>query len=153
MQGKYPFVIQSYYPHMKPADIHIWEKFIRANAGFFDSVDYDVPVGEVPEWMDTENDPHAQGQAILYKKKIDVVAYRPGEIWLIELKPFAGSSALGQILTYDILFKRKHQGAEVIRPCVITNKCANGFPDLFHTKGIACTETGICSQCAHYPSI
>jgi len=153
MQGKYPFVIQSYYPHMKPADIHIWEKFIRANAGFFESVDYDVPVGEPPAWMDTENDSHAKGQAILYKKKIDVVAFRPGEIWLIELKPFAGSSALGQILAYEILYKREHKGTEVVRPCVITNACSNGFPDLFHAKGIACTETGICQKCAHYPAI
>lgn len=138
---------------MMPADIHIWEKFIRANAGMFDSVDYDVPVGELPSWLDHENDDHAASQAILYKKKIDVVAYRPGEIWLIELKPFAGSNALGQILTYDILYKREHQGTETIRPCVITNMCKNGLPTIFLQKGIACHEVGVCQQCQHYPSL
>ena len=46
MNGKYNFEIQSFYPHMKPKDIHIWEQFIRANAGFFESVDYDLKVGD-----------------------------------------------------------------------------------------------------------
>lgn len=138
---------------MKPADIHIWEKFIRANAGFFDSVDYDVPVGDLPEWLDHENDSHAASQAILYKKKIDVVGYIRDEIWLVELKPFAGSGALGQILTYEILYKREHKGTETIRPCVITNMCKNGLPTIFIEKSIACHEVGVCSQCEHYPAL
>ena len=153
MRGKFPFEIQSWYPHMKPADVHLWEKFIRANAGFFDSVDYDFPIGRGPDWLDVEGDELAKKQEILYKKKVDVVGYIGDIVWLIEVKPQAGSNALGQILSYEILFNDDFPDESHIRLGVVTNKAQNGYPRAYDMKGVRLFEVGTCSACAHYPSI
>lgn len=137
---------------MKPADVHIWEKFIRANPGKFLSCDYDVPVGPTPDWMNDTEDENGPRQGILYRKKIDVVAYTPDAIHLIEVKPSAGSSALGQIQGYKILFDDEFPDAMRTIPCVLTNKCQNGYLDIFARMGVQVTEAGICKHCAHYPN-
>ncbi len=45
MEGRFPFKILAKYPHMKPEDIAVWERFINKNPGYFDTVDYDVHLG------------------------------------------------------------------------------------------------------------
>jgi hypothetical protein len=148
MIGKYKFDIQTYYPHMKPADVHLWEKFIRANSGFFDSVDYDVCVGDVPDWINTMEDALAEKEKKLYQKKIDVVGYKDDLVWLVEVKPFAGSDALGQILSYEILYKKDNPEAKNIRLLVITNKLQNNYDKIYALKDIQVAEVGICPECA-----
>ena len=153
MPGKFAFTIQSWYPHMKPADIHLWEKFIRANAGFFDSVDYDVPVGPAPDWLDIEKDELAKKELPLYQKKIDVVGFKDNLVWLVEVKPFAGSLALGQILSYEILFRKDNPGVNDLRLAIITNKIQNGYDVIFSQKGIQVFEVGTCPKCMGSASI
>jgi hypothetical protein len=148
MPGKYAFNLQSYYPHMKPADVHLWEKFIRANAGFFDSVDYDVAIGSPPDWLNVENDEMAKKELPLYQKKVDVIGYKDNLIWLVEVKPFAGSDALGQILSYEILYKKDNPNAGNVRLLVITNKLQNGYQEIYAQKNIQVAEVGICPECA-----
>jgi len=147
MQGKYNFDISTYYPHMKPADVHLWEKFIRANAGFFDSVDYDVPVGPAPEWLNIENEELAKKEMPLYQKKIDVIGYKNDIVWLVEVKPFAGSDALGQILSYEILYKKDYPNIKNIRLLVITNRLQNNYKEIYALKNIQVAEVGVCPEC------
>jgi hypothetical protein len=132
---------------MKPKDIHIWEKYIRANPNKFLSCDYDVPVGETPDWLNDEIDSISAKQGILYRKKIDVVAYSDDVIYLIEVKPNAGSSALGQILGYDILYRKDYPNAPRTVPMVITNQCQNGYREIFGKMNVQAVEAGICEYC------
>lgn len=150
---KFVYGIQSHYPHMAPADVHLWEKFIRAQPGAFEFCTYDVPVGEAPAWLDVENDPEAAKQAILYKKKIDVVAEINGTTYIIEVKPFAGSKALGQLMSYELLYKDQHPETERIVKTIITNQCQNGYAEIFMRHGIHPIEVGVCPRCKHYPSL
>lgn len=142
MQGKFPFTIQGYYPHMKPNDIRIWEKYVRANPGQFISCDYDIPVGPTPDWLDDQADAVGMKQGILYRKKIDVVAYAPDYIALIEVKPRAGSSALGQILGYVLMYKDDFKPTSRIVPMVVTDRCSNGYDVIFARHGVALIEVG-----------
>lgn len=105
MIGRFPYQKQSYYPHMKPEDVAIWNRFIAAFPNYFQRCDYDVCVGEgrMPEGEHPEK--YLLGWKTLTQKKIDVVAYRDNEIWLIEVKPRARANALGQIWMYDELYK------------------------------------------------
>lgn len=152
MKGKFPFGIQSKYPHMKPADVHLWEKFIRANAGFFDTVEYDFPVGRGPDWLDTERDEFAAKQEKLYQKKIDVLGFKGELIWIVEVKPQAGSSALGQVLTYKKLFLDQYDIGDVLRLGIVTNECQAGYHETFRAHGIQCFHVGFCPECRHYLS-
>lgn len=138
---------------MKPADVHIWEKYVRANPGKFLSCDYDVPVGQTPDWLDDNEDAKSAKQGILYRKKIDVVAFAEDHVCIIEVKPFAGSSALGQIMGYEILYRDEFPDVGRVVPMVVTNQCQNGYREIFARKGIVCIEAGVCERCAHYPAI
>ena len=109
------------YPHMKPADISIWERFIQANPQAYDHVYYDFWVGSPPPFNPIVHDP-TQGSADgLYRRKIDVVAYKGNQIDIIELKPKAGPSALGQVRGYLALYMRDERPAVTPRAVVITN--------------------------------
>ena len=65
-----------YYPHMKPADIEIWERFIDENPNLYDMVEYDVPVGTTPEFLNEATPEATAGAQRLYSLKIDVVGHK-----------------------------------------------------------------------------
>ena len=95
------------YPHMMAQEIRIWKKFLKKHGQNFTKFKYDVHVGRgvgtVPGFT-----PVFQKMAItLTQKRIDVVAGRGSDVWIIEIKDRAGMSAIGQLLTYrELYFKR-----------------------------------------------
>lgn len=115
------------YPHLLPREVEIWERFLAQYGMMFSGFSYDVRVGEGiqvrPEW----GDEIARMAKLLTQKRIDVVAYRPGEIWIIEIKPHAGLSALGQVIAYEDLYRTKYSPQEAIRKAII---CETVDPDL-----------------------
>lgn len=120
MTGRFKFEILAKYPHMKPNDIVLWEKFVAANANFFDSMDYDVLVGVGTE-MDTEVVPGGDVNA-LYQKKIDAVGYRKGETWIIEIRPNAGVRGLGDVAVYDNLYIETFKPTDRIVNALLTDR-------------------------------
>lgn len=106
MAELFPYGKRTYYPHMKPNDTAIWERFMSANQAFFDTVQYDVLVGTAPDFDTVVNTETGGSIEALYKKKIDVVGHKDGKIFIVEVKPRAGASAIGQLLGYVELYKR-----------------------------------------------
>lgn len=94
------------YPHMFPRDIAVWERFIDEYGHEYTGFDYDVKVGT--GWDPGSNfDANIRSNAIeLTKKRIDCVGYKPGEIWILEVKEHAGISAPGQVWAYQKLYRR-----------------------------------------------
>ena len=104
-KGRFKYKLLAKYPHLKPKDIAVWELFVKCNDDFFDSVDYDYPVGEGADFLPTGTKTPDERENKLYQRKIDVVGYVNNEVWIIEVKPKADMSTLGQILTYQALAK------------------------------------------------
>lgn len=126
MAKLFPFDIVPYerrhkYPHMGPEDKAIWERFIDANPTAFDFCAYDVPVGSVPEFDTVVNGVTGGDAERLYKKKIDVLAWKGEVLFIIELKPSAGAGAIGQVTSYKALFKREYSPKEVLQAVIITD--------------------------------
>lgn len=124
MKGKRKYQKQPHYPHMSPEDVRIWEMFIEKNPDWYITVDYDVRVGKgrpYPETMDKKTREDMEG---LSKKRIDVVGYNEREIEVIELKPNAGSHAIGQILSYALMWHQKYPDKPQPKKVIITNKIA-----------------------------
>src|SRR5690349_2056741 len=101
------------YPHMKPADVAIWERFIEKNPDAYDTVQYDFNVGDAPPFNPLINGEEDLNQDALYRLKIDVVGKKGNIIDIIELKPKAGPSTIGQVKGYRTL---------CIRDEVVSNK-------------------------------
>lgn len=114
------------YPHMLRRDVVVWNRFLSGVGLSFVGYDYDVHVGgEVrcgAGW--SEKDLHMA--RMLASKRIDAVGYRAGEVWLFEVKPEAGVTSVGQLVTYRLLYLRQFAPrAQVI--CALV--CSNILPD------------------------
>lgn len=120
--AKMPYKKYLKYPHLGPEDTRIWNKFITENPHFFKAVEYDVKVGEAREYPEAEEGPIKEDLKYLSKKRIDVVGFKNSEIYIIELKPKAGMSAIGQALSLAELYRDEAPIDMVVLPTVITDE-------------------------------
>lgn len=136
MAGRFPFTKLPKYPHMKPEDIAVWERFIDANPGYFETVDYDVAVGPgsgSPQGT-PENLKHMQ--KTLTQKKIDVVGYIGNTHYVCEVGPVADMRKLGQILTYIELYAQERPDASFLEKMVVVGAIERDLDQMFQKHGI-----------------
>lgn len=135
---------------MKPQDVHLWEEFINQHAAFFDFCEYDVLVGNGVVAGDTENDPYAKSFQMLTQKKIDVVGYKSDQVFIVEIKPLAGASAMGQVLGYRNLWLKDNpdRDPDNVHMAIITNMPQSDFAKLYEDHKIALFEVGMCEKCS-----
>lgn len=148
MEGRYKFKKLDWYPHMKPLDTHLWEEFIGKYPDFLDSVDYDVLVGEGMVFGDPATDQYARSFQMLTQKKIDAVGYKGSKVYIIEIKPNAGPTPLGQLFSYTQLWKKQHPEETNVAMLIITNEPQSDFEDIYSENGIELIKLGYCTKCA-----
>ena len=132
----YPYEKRHWYPHMMPRDVAIWEQFISNHSKAFDKVTYDVKVGQGAMFDPTVNENTGGDINDLYQKKIDVVAIAGRNIFVIEIKPRATASSLGQVKAYVKLFKRDYYPADPVAPVVITDEIMPDMKYLAEEEGV-----------------
>lgn len=108
-----------HYPHLVGSDVPVWDAWIRAHGHYFSGVDYDVHVGQGLAPDKDSPYPMQMMWVSLTRKRIDVVAYRPGEVWLIEVKERPTVAVIGQCLSYKILYDIDFSPANTPLPCLI----------------------------------
>lgn len=92
------------YPHMSPADVAIWERYLALEPPTLGPVAYDVRVG-LGQDPGPDYEPEIRQMAIkLTQFRIDVLNNSPTEYQIIEVKKDPGSGAIGQLLSYRNLF-------------------------------------------------
>jgi len=125
-----------WYPHLQPKDIALWERFIEQNPDAYDFVQYDVCVGDDPEF-ETEMPGMEEGEEWkLYQKKIDVVGFKQEQIDIIELKPRAKASAVGQVKLYKKLYKRDYKPPTGPMAIIITDEMAKDVKEFANEEGV-----------------
>ncbi len=107
------------YPHLVGSDIPIWDSWVRTHGHYFQGFDYDVHVGQGLEPDKDQSFELQQMWVSLTQKRIDVVGYRPGEVWLIEVKDRPTTAAIGQALSYKILYERDYGLLSLVVPCLV----------------------------------
>jgi hypothetical protein len=128
-----------WYPHMKPNDIAIWERFIDMYPSAFDYVQYDVPCGSTPEFDTVVNEDTGGVADMLYKKRIDVVAFKGDHITVIELKPRAGAAAVGQVKLYLRLYKKDYSPPSEPDAAIITDSVLADVREYARDEGVLIT--------------
>lgn len=111
-----------WYPHMKPADVVIWERFIEKNPKAYETCLYDYHVGEPPPFNPLMDEDEDLNQDALYRLKIDVVGQKASHFDIIEIKPNAGPSAIGQVKAYAELFNVDDPFKTKLNCVIITDK-------------------------------
>lgn len=136
MRDTFKFEKGYWYPHMKPNDIAIWERFIDANPNAYNSVQYDYNVGNPPPFNTLMDDGEDLNQDALYRRKIDVVARLGARVDIIEIKPNAGPATIGQIKAYKALYIRDESIQENVNLLIITDKLLTDMEYLCKLEGV-----------------
>lgn len=121
---------------MSPGDMSIWNRFLAVHYLDYNAISYDVPVGQgiIPDMPLSEE---MKGDYIaLTRKRIDAVGFANDRIDVIEVKPRAATSALGQIMTYTTLFKAQHKTDLPIRSVVITDQISPDDQAVYNSYNI-----------------
>lgn len=117
----FKYELRPKYPHMKPYDVAIWERFILKYPDLYKEVQYDYHVGDPPEFSKELGDVTEDNQHMLYQLKIDVLGHNPGKIDIIEVKPNAAPASIGQVQSYRTLFVRDEKPAGTIGTVIVTD--------------------------------
>jgi hypothetical protein len=114
------------YPHMLPADVDIWERFLDKYAQEYDGFDYDIHVGGVVERLARWSVEEHAVYSSLAAKRIDAVGHQGKRIVLFEVKPQGGVTAVGQLFAYRELYIKDFMPAETPAVALV---CSNVLPD------------------------
>ena len=136
MIDRVPYEKRYKYPHFESSHVILWEKFIEQNPRAYTEVQYDLHVGDPPQFNPLLDDGTDINQDALYRFKIDVVGYYNGGVDIIEIKPNAGASAIGQVEGYKDLFIRDEKPKGKIGMVIITDKINQNMDYLCKRKGV-----------------
>lgn len=124
------------YPHMKPRDIAIWERHLEKYPDAYDGVLYDLNVGEGAKIPKETPENVAKSYTVLTQRKIDVVGYKAGRVDIIEVKPEASASTIGQVLGYIELYKNYVDPESDPTPVIVTDTLMPDMPLLCARQGV-----------------
>jgi len=130
------------YKHMLPRDKRIWDRFLEQHGSYFERFDYDIHVGEGVGTLWGVSVMTQRIATSLTQKRIDAVGYRSGEVWLFEIKPKAGLSAIGQVSAYEILYNKDFGAGAVTYKAIVTDRTDNDIRHLCKELNIRLYEVG-----------
>ena len=110
---------------MKPADIAIWNTFIELYPAAYETVMYDLTVGEGVGKVQHDDPAVIKSWQMLNCRKIDVVGFKGNDVDVIEIKPHAGPSAIGQVIGYMHLYHGYRDPHSNPKPVLITDSYEN----------------------------
>lgn len=124
------------YPHMKPADVAIWERFIEKFPKAYGSVQYDLHVGDPPPFSPMGENGEDMNQDALYRLKIDVIGRNADHVDIIEIKPKAGPSTIGQVKGYRALYIRDEEPKVLVKGVIVTDQLRPNIEFLAKQEGV-----------------
>ena len=130
------------YPHMLPRDKYLWDRFLELHGDYFERFDYDIRVGEGIGELEGYPENIRRAAKMLTQKRIDAVGYRGSEIWVFEIKPHAGLSAIGQVIAYETLWNKDFPDRPVTYKAIVTDRTDNDIRLLCREQGIRLYEVG-----------
>jgi len=146
------------YPHMGPYEARLWDTFLKKPPWRIEKVEYDVRVGPgyTPPWLrerlvkifekkrlgipltrDEELDLSvAESARAITQLRIDVVVHTPEKVYLVEVKPRAGRSALGQLEAYIYWYLRQYKPAKPVRLAIVCRELDRNMAPIFAERGV-----------------
>ena len=97
------------YPQLSPREVVILKAWLKDHEREYDAFDYNVHVGAGLDPGPTYTDAERAQVKYNSQKRIDAVARKGNQATIIEVKDRAGTTALGELLTYVYLYRREHR--------------------------------------------
>ncbi len=115
------------FPGMLPREIQVWKAWLVLHEKEYDSFDYNVRLGQGQDPGPSYDEPTRRQAILNSQKRVDVVALQRNAPTLIEVKDRAQASAIGQLVTYDALWRQSNPAGPEPKLLLVTNRLA---PDL-----------------------
>ncbi len=109
------------YRHMAKNDAPLWERFLDQYALQLRGVAYDVALGGVVLSPEMGDESYRLGWQYQTAMKIDALALLDDAAWVIEVRPMARASALGNALAYRAMLARDGFTHLPLVPTVVTD--------------------------------
>jgi hypothetical protein len=118
------------FPHLRPAEAHLWARWLTRYGAGWKRFAYDVRVGR-----GRPGDPSAPPEIqrdwqLLTQQRIDAVGWQDGGPTLFEVSPRAGRAAYGALLLYRDLYQQTYPAGGVPHLALVTNRI---HPDIQQT--------------------
>jgi len=121
---------------MMSEDIEVWSKYLASPVTPIKEVWYDVHVGQGVLLAVGADDIDRRIAAGVTRKRIDVVCHVGGGYWVVEIKPYAGFLALGQVLSYTRLFIKEYALPGQVFPVIVCDEVDDDVVDDFEEAGV-----------------
>jgi len=125
------------FPHLLPREIAIWVRFLARHRTMCDFFQYDVHVGEGIDVSGRYPAEYVEMVRKLTQKRIDVVGFTPEKVFIFEVKPDAGLTALGELLAYIFFFSKKYKYDGLVQLCLVTDSIDPDTVDVLVSRGIS----------------
>lgn len=123
-------------PHISQSDLALWERFRRAFAPEYVRLYFDVGLGRGEIATGPVSPNVAAAWQRLTRFRADVVGDR-GESWdIIELRPNAGTGAVGALQVYATLWQDGPPDRRPIRAVLVTDFCSEDLRLVARLAGI-----------------
>ena len=137
-----PLVKLPKYPHMEPMDTAIWSAYLDTDPFRDARVSYDVLVGTPALAPPDTPDNYRHMIEHLSSLRIDAVVLLHDRTLIVEIKPSASLSAIGQALGYTHLFHAKYPHYLQPTPYIVTDLARPDTPFLCGILNVALHSLG-----------
>ena len=133
----FPTDYRGKYPHMFALDIAVWERFLDKLGDQYIGFYYDITCGKPTTAGDHLPDEYKRDAEILSRLRIDVVGKKVEEIHIIEVKPKANASAIGQLLTYKECYITDYKPSKPVAMLLVCGELDQNFVPALERAGIS----------------
>lgn len=123
--------------HMRPDEARMWADFLTGANIPPNQLAYDVELGNgmtpQPDWPDFVK----RMVAHLTRKRADVVWTTPNAIYIIEIKSRIGTTLVGQLLTYRLLYIQQFKPQQPVEIIALAKRLAPDMDIILEALGIA----------------
>ena len=124
------------YPHMREDEATLWTRFLNQTDLEFDRVIYDLHLGEGQPISPGEPPYITALKSAVTRKRVDAIGENSEGIWIFEVKPRVGMSALGQLLSYFELYIKEYPTTKTVMLAAVGERKEPDIDDIFMLHSI-----------------
>jgi hypothetical protein len=122
-------------PGLNQVEHEVAMKWLRARGMNYDRIDFNVPLGPVPDFNFPMTEEQQRQAEYLYRTKADIVAQLGDDVTIVEVKERATKSAMGQLVHYRYWFLKENPSKKVVAVRVIANRADEGIAETLLAHG------------------
>lgn len=125
----------NHYDGLNSIAIDLWKQWLRLYQDKFETFEYNVRVGQgLDPGPNATDEMRAMWKAVT-TKRIDVVANRQDQTWVIEIEPRPGARTLGQLVLYTDLLPKFYPVRPMLMSALVAQYVGFDMFASFHGQG------------------